>query len=188
MTPTRNIAIRRILLPRDTNHRGEIFGGAILAEIDLAGAVEARKHTLHDVATVAVKEVQFHAPVLVGDVVTFYTSVTKVGTTSIHVRVEVESSRDGKDSPVTVTAAELVYVAIRRNQDGTLTKMKIEPPPEAATPDATTSKWSLNAVNRNILASAALASLARQHNVIHEGNVSLSDLGGDLLDAIKRLR
>lgn len=122
---TRNIAIRRILLPRDTNHRGEIFGGAILAEIDLAGAVEARKHTTHDVATVAVKEVQFNHPVLVGDVVTFYTSVTKIGNTSIHVRVEVESSRDGKESAVSVTAAELVYVAIRRNADGTLTKMQI---------------------------------------------------------------
>ena len=63
-TPSgRNIAIRRILLPRDTNHRGEIFGGAILAEIDLAGAVEARLHTRHDVATVAVKEVVFKKPV-----------------------------------------------------------------------------------------------------------------------------
>ena len=58
----RYLAIRRILLPRDTNHRGEVFGGAILAEIDLAGAVEARRHTRHDVATVSVKEVVFKHP------------------------------------------------------------------------------------------------------------------------------
>lgn len=55
MSESRNISIRRLLLPKDTNHRGEIFGGAILAEIDLAGAIEARRHTKHDVATMAVK-------------------------------------------------------------------------------------------------------------------------------------
>ncbi len=121
----RTIAIRRLLLPRDTNHRGEVFGGAILAEIDLAGAVEARRHTEHDVATVAVKEVQFRKPVQVGDVVTFFTSVTKIGSSSIHVRVEVEASRDGEASPHAVTAAELVYVTIRRNEDGTIEKVPV---------------------------------------------------------------
>jgi acyl-CoA thioesterase YciA len=121
----RNIAIRRLLLPRDTNHRGEVFGGAILAEIDLAGAVEARKHTEHDVATVAVKEVQFKRPVQVGDVVTFFTSVTKVGTSSIHIRVEVEASRDGEAAPHSVTAAELVYVTIARKADGTIEKVPV---------------------------------------------------------------
>ena len=124
-TVPRTIAIRRLLLPRDTNHRGEVFGGALLAEIDLAGAVEARKHTKHDVATVAVKEVQFKHPVMVGDVVTFYTSVVKVGTSSIHVRVEVESSRDGAGTSVSVTAAEVVYVAIKRGADGTISKVPI---------------------------------------------------------------
>lgn len=117
---TRNIAIRRILLPKDTNHRGEVFGGALLAEIDLAGAVEARKHTKHDVATRSVKEVEFKRPVNVGEVVTFWTTLVRVGTTSITVRVEVESSPDGSEAPVCVTAAEVVYVAIARNPDGTL--------------------------------------------------------------------
>jgi acyl-CoA thioesterase YciA len=125
-THTRTIAIRRLLLPRDTNHRGEVFGGAILAEIDLAGAVEARRHTKHDVATVAVKEVQFKQPVHVGDVVTFYTSTIKIGTSSIHVRVEVEASRDGEAAPHSVTAAELVYVAVRRNEDGTIEKVPVQ--------------------------------------------------------------
>lgn len=112
---TRNISIRRLLLPRDTNHRGEIFGGAILAEIDLAGAIEARRHTQHDVATMAVKEVVFKSPVQVGDVVTFWTYLIRTGKTSISVGVEVESSRDGNTVPVSVTAAEVVYVAIERD-------------------------------------------------------------------------
>jgi len=122
----RNISIRRILLPRDTNHRGEIFGGAILAEIDLAGAVEARLHTKHDVATMAVKEVVFKSPVKVGEVVTFWTSLIKIGTTSIHVKVEVESSRDGEVVPVSVTAAEVVYVAIARNTDGSIKAVPVK--------------------------------------------------------------
>lgn len=121
----RTIAIRRLLLPRDTNHRGEVFGGAILAEIDLAGAVEARRHTRHDVATVAVKEVEFKRPVQVGDVVTFYTSLVKIGTSSIHIRVEVEASRDGETAPHSVTAAEVVFVAVQRNEDGSIEKVPV---------------------------------------------------------------
>lgn len=125
MPDIRNISIRRLLLPKDTNHRGEVFGGALLAEIDLAGAIEARRHTKHDVATMAVKEVVFKQPVKVGDVVTFWTSLVKVGNTSIHVRVEVESSRDGEAVPVSVTAAEVVYVTIQHQEDGTLTKVPV---------------------------------------------------------------
>lgn len=125
-TETRNIAIRRILLPRDTNHRGEIFGGSILAEIDLAGAVEARRHTKHDVATVAVKEVNFKRPVNVGEVVTFWTTLVRLGRTSITVKVEVESSPDGSEAPASVTAAEVVYVAIQRDpMTGSITKVEI---------------------------------------------------------------
>ena len=125
---TRNISIRRLLLPKDTNHRGEIFGGAILAEIDLAGAIEARRHTTFDVATMAVKEVVFKRPVAVGDVVTFWTSLIKLGSTSLHVRVEVEASRDGSSVPVSVTAAEVVYVAITRDADGVIHKVQVDNP------------------------------------------------------------
>lgn len=129
MNTERNIAIRRILLPRDTNHRGEVFGGAILAEIDLAGAVEARRYlqrnAFHDVATMSVKEVVFKRPVKVGEVVTFWTKLVRLGTTSITVAIEVESSPDGQEAPVSVTAAEVVYVAIARNPDGTLTKVPV---------------------------------------------------------------
>lgn len=122
----REIAIRRLLLPRDTNHRGEIFGGALLAEIDLAGAVEARRHTIHDVATVAVKEVEFKRPVRVGDVVTFWTSLVRIGKTSITVRVEVEASRQGEAAEVSVTAAEVVYVAVYRDKAGVNHKVPVD--------------------------------------------------------------
>lgn len=125
----RQIATKRILLPRDTNHRGEIFGGAILAEIDLAGAVEARCHTNHDVATVAIKEVEFKQPIKVGDTVTFYTRLVRIGNTSITVQVEVEASPDGRRAAgICVTAAEVVYVAIRRNSDGTIEKVPVKDP------------------------------------------------------------
>lgn len=129
MPVERSISIRRILLPKDTNHRGEVFGGALLAEIDLAGAVEARKWTVHDVATVAVKEVVFKHPVKVGDVVTFWTSLVGIGTTSIQVQVEVEASRDGSPSPVSVTAATLVYVAIAPDGKGGIMKVPVNPQP-----------------------------------------------------------
>lgn len=124
--PQRNLAIRRILLPRDTNPRGEVFGGAILAEIDLAGAVEARKHTKHDVATRFMNGIEFRHPVAVGDVVTLYTELVKIGTTSITVKVEVEFSRDGEAAPVAVTATQVVYVAIKHHEDGTISKVPVE--------------------------------------------------------------
>lgn len=124
--PQRNLAIRRILLPRDTNHRGEVFGGAILAEIDLAGAVEARKHTKHDVATRFMNGIEFNRPVSIGDVVTLYTTLIKIGNTSLTIKVEVEFSRDGEEAPVAVVATEVVYVAIERNKDGSISKVPVE--------------------------------------------------------------
>jgi acyl-CoA thioesterase YciA len=97
-------------LPRDTNANGTIFGGIILSHIDLAGAVEAKKNTRERVVTVAMKEVVFKQPVLVGELVSFYTSTKRIGKTSITVEVEVFSDRQGKTVPV--TAAELTFVAV----------------------------------------------------------------------------
>jgi acyl-CoA thioesterase YciA len=114
-----------MLLPKDTNPRGEVFGGAILAEIDLAGAIETRRHTRHDVATRFMNGIEFKRPVAIGDVVTFYTSLVRIGTTSITVRVEVEFSRDGQEAPVAVTATEVVYVAVKRLPDGSITKVPV---------------------------------------------------------------
>ena len=108
-------AIRVMLLPKDTNAQGTIFGGVILSQIDLAGAVEAQRHTRNKIVTVAMREIVFHEPVFVGDTVSFYTSVIKKGRTSITVGVCVEAQRaDNPDIVVKVTEAETIFVAIDR--------------------------------------------------------------------------
>ena len=88
-------AIRVLLLPKDTNAYGTIFGGVILSNIDLASAVEARKLAPHRFVTKAMHEVEFHEPVFVGDLVDFYTETVRVGRTSVTVRVSVEAERWG---------------------------------------------------------------------------------------------
>lgn len=108
--PHRDPAIRVVLLPRDTNNQGTIFGGIILSHIDLAGAVEVRKNTKQRIVTVAIKEVHFKAPVMVGEVVSFYTSTTKIGNTSVSVHVDVEVNRNHDE--IHVTSADLTFVAI----------------------------------------------------------------------------
>lgn len=109
----RDPAIRVILLPRDTNAQGSIFGGVILSHIDLAGVVEARSHANKRFVTVAMKEVEFKKPVYVGDTVSFYAKSKRVGRTSVTIRVEVEAQRwDDPKKKVIVTSAEVVYVAV----------------------------------------------------------------------------
>ena len=106
-------AIRVIMLPRDTNEFGTIFGGVILGHLDLAGVIEAHKHGLHRFVTVAMKEVHFVAPVYVGDVVSFYTKTRKVGRTSVTVSVDVRAERRRNPrKAVRVTRADIVYVAV----------------------------------------------------------------------------
>ena len=114
-------AIRITLLPRDTNSAGTIFGGVILSYIDMAGAIEAHRRTRMDrFVTVAMREVIFHKPVFVGDLVSFYSETLRVGTTSITVRVVVEAERVGSSSErVRVTEAEVVYVAVDANRQKT---------------------------------------------------------------------
>lgn len=110
---SRDPAIRVILLPRDTNKHGTIFGGVILSYIDLAGAAAVRQVTAQRIVTVAIKEVVFHAPVLVGEAVSFYTEVTRVGNTSVTVHVDVEASRGNKK--VAVTEADITFVCVDEN-------------------------------------------------------------------------
>lgn len=107
-------AIKVLLLPKDTNGHGTIFGGVILSHIDLASAVEARKHGPNRYVTKAMREVEFHAPVFVGDIVNFHTSTVRVGRTSITVQVHVEAERwgAGHGETVPVTQAEVVLVAV----------------------------------------------------------------------------
>ncbi len=119
MQTYRDPAIRIILLPRDTNSQGTIFGGVILSYIDMAGAVEAHRRTHIDrFVTVAMREVIFHQPVFIGDLVSFYAETLRIGTTSITVRVIVEAERHGGigEGRVRVTEAEVVYVAVDKNR------------------------------------------------------------------------
>jgi acyl-CoA thioesterase YciA len=115
-------AIRITLLPRDTNPQGTIFGGIILSYIDMAGAIEAHRRTgMQRFVTVAMREVIFHQPVFVGDLVSFYAETIRIGTTSITIRVIVETERHGGTSRdrVRVTEAEVVYVAVDENRKKT---------------------------------------------------------------------
>ncbi|HUD45459.1 MAG TPA: hotdog domain-containing protein [Candidatus Baltobacteraceae bacterium] len=106
-------AIRLVMMPRDANYLGTIFGGVILSSIDMAGAVEAHKRSDRKLVTAAMHEVKFIAPVFVGDLVSFYTETVKIGTTSITVRVTVEATRAlAPHETARVTQAEVVYVAI----------------------------------------------------------------------------
>ena len=106
-------AIRVMMFPRDTNPAGTIFGGVILSYIDQAGAEEAKLHGADTVVTVAMKEVVFHEPVYVGDLMSFYTELVRTGRTSVTVRVAVEAARHRNRSEVVpVTQAEITYVNV----------------------------------------------------------------------------
>jgi len=113
MTESREPTLRVTMLPRDTNARGTIFGGVILSHIDMAGGIAASRQASRNFVTRAMREVEFIAPVYVGDVVSFYTSITRQGTTSLTIKVSVEAER-GKEPRhrVKVTEAEVIFVAV----------------------------------------------------------------------------
>ena len=112
MIDGRSPAIRVTLMPKETNANGTIFGGVLLSHIDFAGAVAARRHC-DLMVTVKMTEVVFHEPVFVGDLVSFYADVVRIGNTSITVKVTVEAQRwRGTGEPVKVTEAEIVYVNV----------------------------------------------------------------------------
>ncbi len=115
----RDAAIRLTMMPRDTNAHGTVFGGIILSYIDVAGGVEAVRHTRHDrFVTVAMKEVIFHEPVYIGDLVSFYAQTLHVGSSSITIHVDVEAERFGHHGEkVKVTSAEVTFVAINENRE-----------------------------------------------------------------------
>jgi acyl-CoA thioesterase YciA len=110
-TTHREPAIRVIMMPKDTNALGTIFGGIILSYLDQAGAVGATAAVPGRLVTVAMHTVEFHQPVFVGDLVSFYADLLRIGSTSITVKVEVIAQRrDGER--VKVTEAEVVYVHV----------------------------------------------------------------------------
>ena len=111
-TPQGELALRTIAMPRDTNASGDIFGGWLLSQMDLAGAITAREVAGGRVATVAIEGMAFITPVHVGAVVTCYCDVIEIGRSSIRIVVEVwiDSPHDGE--PIKVTEGEFIFVAI----------------------------------------------------------------------------
>lgn len=105
--------IRLAMMPKDTNGLGNIFGGVILSQLDLAAGEHARRIAAHRYVTKVMREVEFIAPVKVGDLVSFYTETVKVGTSSVTIRVLVTAER-GLHSleEIKVTEAEVVMVAV----------------------------------------------------------------------------
>ena len=110
------LVLRVMPLPADANANGDIFGGWIMAQVDLAGAVLPARIAKGRIATVAVNEFIFKQPVSVGDLLSFYAQVSRIGRTSVTVHVEVYAERNPADPQfVKVTEANLTYVAIDRD-------------------------------------------------------------------------
>lgn len=112
--PEEQPALRVVTMPKDANVDGNVFGGWIMSEVDIAGGFAARRIAKGRISTVAVTSFSFKEPVYVGDLVSFYARILKVGTTSITVDVEVFAERfqSDLDEVVRVTEAQLVYVAV----------------------------------------------------------------------------
>lgn len=111
--PQREPTTRVVAMPSDANYTGDIFGGWLMGQVDVAGSVPALHRAKGRVATVAVNSFVFKQPIFVGDLVSFYTRIVKVGNTSITVEVEVFSQRDpAQPVCVKVTEATLTYVAV----------------------------------------------------------------------------
>lgn len=115
--PDKQPSIRVVAMPRDTNSGGSIFGGWIMSQVDTAGAIVALAYAKGRVATVGVKSFEFHEPVFVGDLISCYADIIKIGRTSITVKVEVYAQRNPENlETVKVTEAELTYVALDENR------------------------------------------------------------------------
>jgi len=118
--PTEQPVLRMVPMPSDTNHAGDIFGGWIMSQVDIAGSIPAIRRARGRVATVAVNSFVFKQPVMVGDLVSFFAEIIKVGRTSITVDVAVYAQRGvregGDEICIKVTEAELTYVAIDDNR------------------------------------------------------------------------
>lgn len=126
MSDNKSPSIKLVMLPKDTNSLGNIFGGVILSNIDLAAAVHAKRVAPHRYVTKIMREVEFIAPVKVGDAVSFYTETIKIGKTSITIQVLVQVERGiGKTEQIKVTEAEVVMVAVDKEGGPIPIEMKI---------------------------------------------------------------
>lgn len=125
LPPDESPILRVIPMPCDTNAEGDIFGGWLLAQMDLAGACLAYEVVGHRIVTVGVDGMSFHKPVLVGDVVSFYSKVSRIGRTSISIHIEAWARhRHGTDDMRRVTEGVFTYVALDENRKPTEIKKK----------------------------------------------------------------
>ena len=121
--PQGQLSIRTLAMPADTNAAGDIFGGWVMSQMDIAGAITAIERVRGRVVTVAVEAMTFIAPVKVGDILCVYTSVERVGTTSVTIAMEAWARRNRLADRVKVTDARFIYVAL----DEAGNKRRIDP-------------------------------------------------------------
>jgi len=113
----REPTIRVLAMPTDTNAAGDIFGGWIMSQVDIAGSIAAFRRARGRVVTVAVNSFEFHQPVFVGDLISCYAEVIRIGRTSLSVRVEVYAERNRRSEEcIKVTEATLTFVAVDENR------------------------------------------------------------------------
>lgn len=129
--PSEQPAIRMMMMPKDTNALGSIFGGVILSLIDQAAFVEASRQASRKYVTIAMDKIEFHKPVKMGDIVSLWAETIRIGRSSIRLRVDVLARSRSIDEEVRVTSAEVTMVAI--DEQGNPTPIRVEDPDSAAT-------------------------------------------------------
>lgn len=112
MSESRDLAIRVVAMPGDTNPDGDMFGGWVMSQMDLGAWIQARKHTHHRVVTVAVENLVFHKPVFVGDCVVVYATTARVGRSSVTIEIDVMVERKESREVERVTEGRFIFVAI----------------------------------------------------------------------------
>ena len=109
------LSLQNIAMPADTNWSGDVFGGWIVSQMDLAGAIHVERLSKGRCATIAINEMTFLVPVKVGNVISCYTKILKVGNTSVQVQIEVWNSHDNSRDPIRVTQGVFTFVAVDVN-------------------------------------------------------------------------
>ena len=109
------LSLQTIAMPADTNWSGDVFGGWIVSQMDLAGAIHVERLSKGRCATIAINEMTFLVPVKVGNVISCYTKILKVGNTSVQVQIEVWNSHDNSREPIRITQGVFTFVAVDVN-------------------------------------------------------------------------
>ncbi|MFW2056522.1 acyl-CoA thioesterase [Acinetobacter haemolyticus] len=110
--PEGTLSLQTIAMPADTNWSGDVFGGWIVSQMDLAGAIHVERFSKGRCATIAINQMSFLVPVKVGNVISCYTKILKVGNTSVQVQIEVWNSHDDSREPVRITEGVFTFVAV----------------------------------------------------------------------------